>query len=138
MFASAELQNYPSVHETVLKLGPEAPSLGSHIGPLIFRSTDSPFFGFLHSFNHFAEICDHLMSLAQVQALFHQVVATRYQAVLLDAFMCECFLPLAHLADAPVIQVAPSHLMPWNYDAIGSSVNYAQVKKGRLGILFFL
>jgi hypothetical protein len=128
MFESADLRNLTTVQETVIKLGKGAPNIADHIGTSIFKRATNPFIGFLHSFGFFVDFCEHLTSLPQVQDLFRNVGDVRYKVVLIDAFMCECFLPLAYLANAPVIQVAPSHLMPWNYAAIGSKVNYAQVR----------
>jgi len=126
MFASPELQNYSNVKESVIKLGPDAPLLSKYLGE-IFSPSASSYFSFLKAFEYFLQQCDHLMSLPQVRELFAQVANGSYKVVLFDAFFCECFLPLAHVANAPIIQVAPSHLMPWNYAAIGASVNYAQV-----------
>jgi hypothetical protein len=126
MFASPELKNYSTVKESVIKLGPDAPLLGEYLGE-IFSPSASTYLDFLNTFKYFVQYCEYLMSLPQVRELFAQVAGGSYQVVLFDAFFCECFLPLAHVAKAPIIQVAPSHLMPWNYAAIGASVNYAQV-----------
>jgi hypothetical protein len=128
MFASSELENYPSVQETVIKLGPDAPTLISTMGTSIFTTAAAPFSGILRSFEHFADFCEHLMTLPQVHVFFRKVAEKKYGAVLLDAFMCECLLPMAHLANAPIVLVAPSHLMPWNYAAINAKLSYAQAK----------
>lgn len=129
MYTSSELQSYSNVNETVIELGPDAPLLSQCFDASIFSASSSTFFGFLKSFDYFVQQCEHMMSLPLVRDLYKRVASGHYKVVLFDAFFCECFLPLAHMANAPIIQVAPSHLMPWNYAVVGASVNYAQVQK---------
>ncbi|KAF4532304.1 UDP-glycosyltransferase-04 [Ephemera danica] len=126
MFRSEELIENDNVTEFIIELDSSAPDFAKRIGDSAFEAPRHPFQAFMSVLPHMPTFCEHLFSRELVKTILRDLRPGVYNVVLLDAYICECFLPMVYLADAPLVLVAPSHLMPWHYETIGSPINYAK------------
>jgi hypothetical protein len=122
-----EFGSNPNVTEFVIKLDASAPDYMTKLSDTAFNVPYNGFYGFMRAFEQVISFCEYILTRDVVKNFLRDLRPGVYNIVLLDSSLCECFLPLVHLADAPLVLVSPSHPLPWNYDAIGTSINYAQV-----------
>ncbi|XP_067004503.2 UDP-glycosyltransferase UGT5 isoform X1 [Anabrus simplex] len=74
----------------------------------------------------FMTMSDMMCKLSLDNEAFKKLISSEstFDLVVVDAYMCECMLPLAHVYSAPLALFAPSIPLPWNNAAIGNPNNY--------------